>query len=612
MSQQMMQADIAAIVDDLKHVTLQRVIFEAITNALQANATEITVNLINEELEDEGEQLDSNEKIKRISQLVIQDNGDGFTTENTESFGKYRTQYKKQRFGTKGVGRFLYLKVFEEVVIFSKDKKITFTKEKDLLVEECQYSEKGAVLLFNTPIIHGTYLSHDQVYSYVSEHFLAYFKLLKDESKSATIKIQVNGVDASIINSGEIPDFSAKEFIINEHLFKIYYVCGAFQNSHDGYYCGNNRVVIKNSELDGDRKFDIPKWLNINYLLVSEYFDKNINDERDDFTIFPRKTVGTQYGNVSWSHIHKKLLDIMVEIAKEQKIDFNSKAEQELKLAITEAPFLVGYLESNNEFQDKEHLIHQAKKKLEEDKIFLRDKANQNKAEFQEKLAKATQSELAEYIFDRQAIIERLKSLIEQGAIEKAVHDLFMQQHTEDDKKDYKTNNLWLFDDRFMTYNKVFSESQLSKIFPDLPDIAKRPDILSIFSNTYEENEITDIVIVELKKPVETITPAGAEEQLLRYSSYINKKRETNKKIRVWTYAFLKFNEETESDLDNKSYNKIPVVSGYPIYYSYFEKPNTIINFIDYRSLAADANARNRIFIDILSGKSMKTDAECM
>lgn len=93
----------------------------------------------------------------------------------------------------------------------------------------------------------------------------------------------------------------------------------------------------------------------------------------------------------------------------------------------------------------------------------------------------------------------------------------------------------------------------------------------------------------------------------MRYARYINDAREHNK-IRVWTYAFLKFNKETEFDLDNKSYNKIPTQGGFPIYYKYHEKPNTIINFIDYKALAFDADTRNQTFLKILNGNSITKD----
>ena len=121
---------------------------------------------------------------------------------------------------------------------------------------------------------------------------------------------------------------------------------------------------------------------------------------------------------------------------------------------------------------------------------------------------------LTEYIYDRQKKINLLKKLTDEKALEKEIHNLFMRQRTSDKKEDYRTNNLWLFDDRFMSYNKVFSDKQIREIFPQLSKNLDRPDILSIISNTYEKDEITDVVIIELKKADEKITPSRAEEQL--------------------------------------------------------------------------------------------------
>ena len=105
-----------------------------------------------------------------------------------------------------------------------------------------------------------------------------------------------------------------------------------------------------------------------------------------------------------------------------------------------------------------------------------------------------------------------------------------------------------------------------------------------------------------MKRPDENITPARAEEQLLEYARHINSSRQKNK-IRIWTYAFLKFNSDVEESLKDKSYNYIPTQSQYPIYYRYYDRANIIINFMDYAALADDAHTRNQTFINILKGK---------
>ncbi len=586
-------ASIEAIVKDLKEISWEQVIFEAITNSLQANATVIDINFILQE------ELELN-TLKAISQVSIADNGDGFTPENLASFQEYRSSFKKT-LGCKGVGRFLYLKIFDNVNIKSLNKEINFVISKDIQIKENTEVMKNTVLCLNNPNVK-IIVNYDDLKQKIRDHFIAYFKLLKD--KEVVINLYENADKKLTLKSTEIPSFESKIFTIRSHQFTLNYVLDDTTISiYDGFYCAGNRVVICNSHLDPKKKLHTIKNLNILFLLSGEYLDTNVNETRDDFNIYPVRKSQELYDNLSWIEIQEELVKQIKLIAKEKGIDIDAKAIEYLTEARASAPYLAYYLQNNYKLLDSAALIREAKKQLEADKNRLRASENFDES----MLGIVTQAELAEYIYDRQKIIDKIKRLTEENAIEKEIHNLFMMQYTSDETQDYRKNNLWLFDDRFMTYDKVFSEAQLNQIFPDLPDVAKRPDILSIISNTFEEKEITDIVIIELKRPDETIDPAGAETQLLRYARYINDAREHNK-IRVWTYAFLKFNKETEFDLDNKSYNKIPTQGGFPIYYKYHEKPNTIINFIDYKSLAFDADTRNQTFLKILNGNSITKD----
>jgi hypothetical protein len=432
----------------------------------------------------------------------------------------------------------------------------------------------------------------------LKSYFLAYFKLLKDENKSIKISLCENEKIYSIVESDDIPDFKDKDFMIGEHDFKLSYI---FDFNADGYYCAGNRVVIKNSELESNKKFRFFKDIKILYLLSSKYLDSSANDTRDDFNIYPKQKKQDLFHNLSWQEIQNGVKEQIKVIAKENNIEIDKLAEEHLKEAIKESPFLVYYLKDNELGEDTESLQKQAKKLFEKDKKFLRDIKNQTHEKYKERLAIVTQSELTEYIYDRQKKIDLLKKLTDEKALEKEIHNLFMRQKTMDDKENYKSNNLWLFDDRFMSYNKIFSDKQIKDIFPQLSKNLDRPDILSIISNSYDKDEITDVVIIELKKANEKITPSRAEEQLIDYAGYINEAYQ-DRKIRIWTYAFLKFDKKTENSLQNKDYNRVLTKSEYPIYYKPFNKVNAIINFVDYKALADDAENRNRTFMKILGG----------
>jgi len=606
MSSGKVDTNIESIVNDLKTISWQQVLNEAITNALQANATKIKIKFV------QGA-LDLNDTKKYIDSISVEDNGDGFNDINTKSFKEYKTQHKKE-LGCKGIGRFFYLKVFDKVAIESLDKKINFIISQDINIQDNLQKIDNTTVNFKEPKVKFV-VDYSNYKNELNDHFLAYFKLLKDKNISIMIDVYENSIKQFDIKSDDIPKFKTKKFKIGSYDFNLDYILNDDSvKNYDGFYCAGGRVVVKNSYLESSKKFKFFKKVNILFLLSSSYLDNNVNETRDDFTIYRKRRNDDIFHNLSWMEIQTELKTQIKQIAKDNDIDIDKLSKESRKKALDDVPFLAYYLQTNDNDNDSETLKKNAKKMLEDDKNFIRDNKDNMDADYKEKLSIITQAELAEYIFDRQVIIDRLKAFTNDNSIEKELHNLFMQQYTSDENKDYKSNNLWLFDDRFMSYNKVFSETQLQEIFPELVKNLERPDILSIgemniISNTYDKEDITDIVIIELKKASEKITPARAEEQLVDYAGYINEAYE-DRKIRIWTYAFLKFDEKTEKSLKNKGYNRVLTKSKYPIYYHPFNEVNTIVNFVDYHAIADDANNRNLTFMKILRGGTIQEKKE--
>jgi len=584
------------IVDDLpSKINWEQAIYEAITNSIQANATDIKINFIQDA-------LDMEDTKKYIIAIDIEDNGDGFTKDNLDAFREYKTQHKR-KLGCKGIGRFLYLKVFENVHIDSLDKTIDFEVNKDITYRDSSKID-STILKLSKPQ-NKFVVDYEKFKEDIKEHFIAYFQLKQKEGVEISISIYENNIEKEKTSSNNIPKFSDKTFKIKTHEFTIYYALDNIEQQ-EGYYCAGGRVVKKNSELNSDKKLKIFKNLKIAYLIHSTYLDDNVlADTRDDFTIYPkRKNSDDLLHSLAWEDIQDEVRNQIKIVAEESGMDIDEMAKKNLATAIKLAPFLGYYIKDNEEILDSDTLISNAKKELEKDKDFLRVNGENMDEEYYQKLAKVTHSELAEYMFDRHHIIQKLKNLTDDRVIEQEIHNLFKKKYTSDTGESYNNNNLWLFDDRFMTYDKLFSEAQIKEVFPELCENDDRVDLLSISSNTYNKENITDIVIIELKRPKEIITPAGAEEQLLKYARYVGQAKLKNK-VRIWTYAFLKFDTNTDGYLDDKDYNKIPTHSKYPIYYKYHEKRNTIINFMDYHALSSDAENRHKIFMKILSGETL-------
>lgn len=588
-------ANIESIVNNLDNINWEQAIFEAVTNSLQAEARHIDIKFISNTLN-----LEDTDKYIDIIDII--DDGVGFHKDNTESFKEYGSQYKRKNFNisAKGIGRFLYLKVFDNVHISSLNKEIDFSILNDISINELDESKYlNTTVHFYNPKFKFC-VDYEKFIQKIKEHFIAYFKLLSNE---VIINIFENNKKISEIRSVNIPKFETKLFEINKHKFTLDYVFNDKDyNFTEGYYCAGDRVVIKNSNLETKKKLKAFSNINILFLLSSTYLDENVNATRDDFTIMPkRKSQLYMFQDISWLDIQAELKKQIRLIAQENNINIDEISKNNLNESIKEAPYLAYYLRENDEGYDSKTLIENAKEKLEEDKELIRKDLDNN----QDLLSIVTQSELTEYIFDRQRKIDLLKKIKDDNVLEKEIHNLFMQKYSKDLEQNYKSNNLWLFDDRFMTYDKIFSEAQLQEVFPDLKNNLDRTDIISIVSNTYEKEEITDIVLIELKRPNEKITPAEAQRELRSYADYINQSREYNK-IRIWAYAFLKFDDDTARDLRLDEYNQIPTQTKYPIFYKYSGiTTNMVMNFLDYESLAYDADIRNKTFMKILNGDTV-------
>jgi len=408
---------IETIVTDLQTVSWEQVLNEAITNSLQAHATEININFIQNA-------LDLEDTKKYIDSISIGDNGDGFNDINTKSFQEYRTQHKKD-LGCKGIGRFLYLKVFDEVNIKSLDKEIKFVIDKDIQVTTTESKLEKTAVTFLKPKKKFV-VDYDKFYNDLKEYFIAYFKLLKDKNISVIFNIYENSSKKFEVKSDDIPSFTNKKIRVGTHEFSLDYIINddTIQIT-DGYYCAGGRVVIKNSHLDSNKKLKLFKDIKIVYLLSSDYLDNNVNETRDDFTILPkRKNSDDLFHNLSWNEIQTELKNQIKIIAKDNGIDIEKIAKENRLKALKEAPFLAYYLQKNENNDDYETLKKYAEKMLKEDKQFIRDNSDKMDDTYQEKLAIITQSELAEYIYDRQKKINMLKKLTNENAIEKEIHNL--------------------------------------------------------------------------------------------------------------------------------------------------------------------------------------------
>ncbi|ADD67440.1 hypothetical protein Dacet_0652 [Denitrovibrio acetiphilus DSM 12809] len=409
-----------------KRLSFLQPLFESLTNSLDANADEIDVCF-------EYESVPTDEEDLRIKSFTITDNGDGFTDENRESFLTYLSAHKKA-LGCKGVGRFTWLVVFQNVLIESYNGKekvtINFNEgfDEEVLREPFETQKTETIISFNN--VTTDFYSEgvdkresanlDHILKEVQRHLFMLLFLLRDEGRQYAIKFHI-GEDAKSITTDKIIEPEHKEFIIpfnkENYNFTLYYRFFDGKGRNDLQLCANGRTVkdfksnLIGSKLNAKEAYIVA-------FLVSDYLDNTVDDSRTDFAIpgyaLPLKDVEQYFEDSLANIVCDKYEDLDLE---------NDKAIDE---AIADSPHLSEFIKNDNSvIKTKENLLKQARKAYEEKKEKVkksfRDALVQVKVEpdtYNKVLQDVTHVqtlELAAYIAYRQQIIEGLAKLVRGG-----------------------------------------------------------------------------------------------------------------------------------------------------------------------------------------------------
>ena len=395
-----MLVNIERVVDNLKNIKLNNIFFEAITNSIQAKATKIEIKIYSRNLYEDREKIPP-----YVDKIEIIDNGDGFNEENLKSFKEYGSKHKIS-LGCKGVGRFVYLKLFKHIDI--KSKNIEFSFNVNGVEKERKASNSETKILFLKPK-DDISIDFKDLEQSIREHFLAYF-LIHHKNTMQPIEINIYNNDELKCNilSNQTPTFKEKQFNIGKYSFTLTYAYGNKELDNEGYYVADKRVVSKNSDLENEKKYNLFKdnELKIYFILEGEYFNENVSNERNELLIYPKQKSALQFQDLCWEDIHNELDIQLKEIYKENGFDIDKTIKKNRKEAIKNFPYLGAYFDNSNEL-NIEQMQKNAKKEFENDKIFLRNENNKNDKDYEVKLSKVTLAELAEYVFDRNKLIQQ-------------------------------------------------------------------------------------------------------------------------------------------------------------------------------------------------------------
>lgn len=617
-------------------------LYEAITNSLEAHAKDIRIVFEKEEL------LDNDTMKPKIIGFTIRDNGDGFNKKNRESFGEYLSNYKSE-IGCKGIGRFTWLKVFKEIKIESQlsDEYVTIDFDKNysddkMKVIKQNSDEKYTQISFKYVTDNYYNKNKDErfradivaIKDNIENHLMVKLFLLKEEKKANFAIHLILDDKEEVISNQNISQLQKKPFNVQDdkqekYEFNLYYKFNKDgRNIHKLHYCADGRTVL-----------DFPKSIqfsnladnaSVTMLLASPYFDKRINNERNEFTFDPKENNPTLDNPLPLPKINIVLKENVDNIILNRYPDIQKENQDLIDECINENPHLGKYIrkgeygliynkkdllnKANSEFiAEKEKVLSNFKKMIEEKALnsegFIKNVA---------KLNDISNRELAQYFYYRQEIVDGLKELNDDNNNqEELLHNLFMKKGEISDTKetDYSPydSNIWLLDDKYMSYTKMFSDKQIGiikqRIINENPNNygdGKEPD-LSIFYNDSAGN-IKDLVVVELKAIGATVPfKMFSLSEINRNLGFIAESVDNIETL--YGYIITKIDKNMEKELDYQAgVSKIFTTSNRPLYYYYNDKivdkngnPKPChVYIMSTETLYDDAYARNKVFLDII------------
>lgn len=601
--------------------SLDMVFIEAIANSLDADASKISICISIDEL---GKQ----ETLK----ITVQDNGVGFTQER---YGKFCKLLQVEDSTHKGVGRLVYLYYFDTIEvssIFNKQHR-TFLyntsfdeANSNMVLKPIDSQEQRTILNFSNCTLKrlSSYNSilPDSLKRMILEEFLPRFYVYKEEGKEIEIDIELKigkvkknqfiGNRKVTISLNDLPVLKVEEVNASQiRMFEdmvLQYSIEKKENYVAPFIitalCIDNRAYKLSDIISSD---NIPWGYELIFLLKSSIFNGQVDPSRQTLTLRDELLKSV-----------KKIFRTKIANIIQQDIPSFKESNEKTRLSLSKSyPHLLGY------FEDEEIGIVSRSKSLEiAQQKFLRDQKTILEAEYldgekYEKAMDLSSRSLAEYILYREKIISKLETITNKDS-EATIHNLILPKRSILKNNQNVTaiynNNLWLLDNKYMTYTTAMSERTMQEVVEEITQgvehgsDSNRPDLAIIFSDNPEDLSCkVDVVIIELKK--RGIKLSKTEEVISQLKQRATKLMNyyPNRIQRIWFYGIVEFNDEFKLSLKNERYT--PLFSKDTLYYKENEwylslesdipyKVGTYILSID--AFIKDAKAHNEIFLNIL------------
>ena len=639
-------------------------LFEAVSNAINAirDTGEVAKGIVDIELQRDDAQQSFSEADQRyvtpIVSIKVVDNGIGFDRDHYGSF-LLLDNVSERNFGTKGIGRLFWLKLFESVEVEShylRDnqmmcRRFVFTKfgiSDHVLNESAEQRPKTTVLLANTKPQYREHLKsrvvtvgHELV-----KHFLSLFLL--DGCPKVHIRDEKDNQE---INSELLPSFESKTIEIKGIPFQVSHVKTDFHEPPGHYvnYCAAARVVArehvysvvtgfprKKIAIDGQSFY-------YNGYVTSPYLDKKVRSDRDGFQIEMKTTQIEMDSPLDWAAIKSGISASISEYLEVELDRFRTTRSETVRAVIDqdfpELQYLktkdmvdfetmsldasreevgrrVSELHVGNQLSEKK-AFREIIAKIESEKIESLEEFESRYEEDLRRLRTLNASSLAAYVIYRKHILDIFSALIgklQDGKFEteKAVHSLIFPRKTKGEEVDYDEHNLWIVDDRWALFEYVASDVPLRDHKALVSDSLDRPDIVFYnlgFVRDHRESRHSCVAVIELKRPGRKDYTEDPIEQTYRYIDDIRSGKVRGRDGHAVSVleSDVVFHVYVICDVDNEAMQQAirrhefkPTFDGTGYRRPYHSNYNAMIEIVPFKKLLEDARIRNQIFFNKL------------
>ncbi|NAW50771.1 ATP-binding protein [Elizabethkingia argentiflava] len=593
--------------------SLEMVYFEAISNALDAEATEINIKI----------SIDAINKAETLH-VKISDNGLGF---DNRRYKKFSNLFDVEESSHKGLGRLVYLCYFEQVnvsSIFEKDKERVFTfnekfEENDCKINIIPDSKTGTVLSMDTYTLQKVakydFLFPQNLKKRILYEFYSRLFQYKKSGKFISINIDSN-IDNeeynAILTTDDIPNMEFIEINASLNLYdklQLYYSIEEV-DTKDTSLVSAISVDNRTFKVDIIANENIPSGYKMFFILLSDYFTGKVDLSRQNLTLKKKEFLEIQ-------RIFRKAVTALIENRIPKIKDKNMAIKESL---VNKYPHLNGYFNIDNiGYLKRNDILKEAQDEFFNAQKELLDASKLTDEQFKKSLEISARA-LTEYILFRQLTIGKLKDSTSSDS-EAYIHKLIALKGKDGkfDKanlvNDIYKNNAWILDEKYMTYEVTLSDremTELAKYLVEGEEIKRdidRPDFAFIFSNNPTEGRPFDVVIVELKK--RGVSKYDNQKTILQLETRARNlmKYYNNKVQRIWYYGIIEFNEEIELALASEF---TELYSSGKLYYREKEVAISLnpkktipigIFMWDIDAVVRDADARNSTFLNFIKSK---------